>query len=652
MKDYVTLMEDLVERLNLWQDAYDNGKPIVSDLEFDLAYFELKELEKKYDYSLPNSPTIAIKFPVVSELLKVKHNHPMLSLDKTKEVDEIKTFIKKNPCITMLKMDGLTMSLTYTDGLLTNAETRGDGIIGENVLHNAIMIENVPKRIPMTEGVLTVDGEVICTYEDFEKIQETTDYKNPRNYASGSLRLLDPKQSASRKLKFVAWDSEIEMDTLSEKLDYLSAFFTVVPYAKVYNVDNTIEELKTKADELSYPIDGLVFKYNNCEYYDSCGRTDHHFKGGLALKFYDDLYETRLRTIHYSLGRTGVLTPVAVFDPVEIDGTTVERANLHNYSVMEEVLGTAYVGQRLKIYKANQIIPQVAEAEKLDYGYIVSHCGVTCDGLSGDLLCPVCQGGTKFVESNGITNIYCDNPDCSGKLINKLDHLCGKKGLDIKGVSKKTIEQLMNEGWLNKLSDIFTLKEHKNEWKKLDGWGEKSVSKIINAIEEGQNNQLWRLISSAGIYMIGTTQSKILADKFKSWSNFREAVDNGFDFTTIDGFGYSMDTRLHRYDYTEIDEVRKYLCLAEVTDKEDAAPASTSLDGMTIVITGKLKSGTRDQIKEKIELAGGKVTGSISKKTNVLINNDTTSTTAKNKKAMELGIPIISEDDFFKMYLS
>ena len=361
-----------IKCLNEWTKAYDEGHPMVSDKQWDDWYFEVQEYEMNYpNYIQPNSPTQVIHFEEVSELKKVKHNHPMLSLNKTKDIEEVKSFQGDKDCIVMAKMDGLTCSLHYEGGKLVSAETRGNGEVGEDILHNALIIPSIPKKIKYKDSI-TVDGEIICTYENFENWADK--YKNPRNFAAGSIRLLDSRECRKRGLTFVAWDIIEPKDTLhlfrtlGEKLNCLHIYgFEVVPnlYCNYNDFETILDFIRERAEERSYPIDGVVIKYNRVDEYEAAGRTDHHFKGGLAYKFYDETYETKLKWIEWSMGRTGVLTPVAIFEPIDIDGSTIERASLHNVSVMREMLGDcAYIGQKLKVAKMNMIIPQIVWAER------------------------------------------------------------------------------------------------------------------------------------------------------------------------------------------------------------------------------------------------------------------------------------------------
>ena len=651
-------MSAVVRKLNKATKAYDEGNPIMSDKEWDDMYFWLVEAEKYCGFKNPNSPTVKIHYSVVNELKKVTHNHEMLSLPKTKEIKEVIDFIGEHNFIAMAKMDGLTCSLRYLNGQLVSAETRGDGIIGEDITHNARVINTIPKYINYYDELI-VDGEIICTTENFKAFAE--DYKNPRNFAAGSVRLLDSRECEKRNLTFVAWDVikglEDENQLNYKLMNLIDLGFIIVPFVYVDNTNEKpnewfLNEIKTLSQANGFSIDGVVFKFNNVNYSKSLGKTAHHFNNAIAYKFYDELYETQLKYIDWTMGRTGILTPVAVFEPIEIDGAEVTRASLHNVSVMEEIMGDCcYAGQRIKVFKANQIIPQIASAEKMSYGEVISKGGISVDGFSGDLLCPVCGGGTSLIKSDsGTVNLICDNPQCGGKLINQLDHFCGKKGLDIKGLSKATLEKLINWNWVNSCYSIFELKDYRDKWIQMPGFGVKSVDKILNAIEDAKTTTFDKVISSIGIPLIGKTISKDLASKFASYESFREAIDKNFDFSIFEGYGPEMSKALLTFDYRPLDDiVNDHLTIIYEEPKEEKT--SNSLEGKVIVITGKLKHyKNRDALKAAIEAHGGKVSGSVTKNTSYLVNNDVTSTTAKNKTAKELGIPIITEEELIKIF--
>lgn len=634
-------IKELVEKLNYYTKLYDEGRPEISDKEWDDMYFELQKIERESGIYLEDSPTQRVNFQVVNKLNKIEHNHPMLSLDKTKDINEVQKFIYYNDYIAMAKMDGLTCSLKYVNGKLVSAETRGNGFIGEDILHNALQVKNIPKRIDFKDELI-VDGEIICTYENFKEFE--SEYKNPRNFASGSIRLLDSKESSMRKLSFIAWDciSGLEgIEKLSTKLLKLNVLgFTVVPFMSgEYSIDDTISTIQSIAQEAGYPIDGIVYKYDIISEYEAAGKTDHHFKGGLAYKFYDEEYETILRDVEWTMGRTGVLTPVALLEPINIDGSEVSRASLHNISIMDE-LGIRYQDTKVMVYKANMIIPQISKALPYE-GEIASLINIPA-------VCPICGEPTIIKGENGVRVLYCSNPNCEGKLINRLDHFFGKKGLDAKGLSKATFEKLIDWGWIENIKDVFKLKEHKKEWEKMQGFGEKSVEKILQAIEDCKSCSLDAIISAAGIPLIGKTVGKDLSKRFGSYSEFREAVESGFDFTSFGGYGWEMHKAISDFDYSELDYiVDNYLQIKE-NIKEDN---ELKLKDLTFCVTGKVHIWkNRDSLSAFIESLGGKVTGSVSKNTNYLINNDINSTSAKNKKAQELDIPILSEEDFKKIF--
>ena len=569
----------------------------------------------------------------------------MLSLDKTKDTDVVSSFIGSQPYLAMLKMDGLTCSLRYIGGKLVSAETRGNGLVGEDILHNALVVKNIPNKIDYTEELI-VDGEIICKYSDFEKF--SNEYANPRNFASGSIRLLDSAECAKRNLSFVAWEvvKGLEDNSFSKKLNSLSSLgFTVVDNVITKNYEEDIKLLKYFAEQKGYPIDGIVFKFDDVEYGKSLGETGHHFKNAIAYKFYDEEYETTLLDIEWTMGRTGVLTPVAILNPIDIEGTEVSRASLHNISIMEELLKYApFKGQKVYVYKANMIIPQISRSEELFMDTIVDKF----EYIHIPETCPICGGATKIVQENESKILMCDNPQCEGKLVNRIEHFFGKKGLDAKGISKATIEKLISWGWVESITDVFELSKHAKEWKNIQGFGEKSVTNILESIERSKSCALESIISAAGIPLIGRTVARDLAKRFNTYEDFRDAIRNGFDFTKFDGYGYEMHKAISTFNYTELDNiVEKYLTIEKNNDIINVE----KLKDLTFCITGKVHIWkNRDELSAEIEKLGGKVTGSVSKNTNYLINNDVNSTSAKNNKAKELGIQIISEEDFKKIF--
>jgi DNA ligase (NAD+) len=641
-------MQELIEYLNYHTKLYDEGKPDITDAQWDEKYFELQEMERATGIYLPNSPTQNIDYQVVNSLQKAQHNHPMLSLAKTKSIDEMNTFIGNKEFITMLKMDGLTCSLGYKNGRLVSAETRGNGIEGEDVLHNALVVKNIPKRLPKDID-LTVDGEIICTFEDFKQFEN--EYSNPRNFAAGSIRLLSSKESATRNLKFVAWDIingfEATCNTLNKKLEYLlSLGFDIVPFTimkKDFN-ETVIEDSKEIAKINGYPIDGLVVKYNQVAEYEACGRTDHHFKGGMAFKFKDEEYETWLKDIEWTMGRTGVLTPVAIFEPVDTGDSVIERASLHNVSIMKDLLWRPYKGQSLMVCKMNDIIPQVVSA-----GREISPTDFEGLEFTIPTECPICGGRLEVVCEVDTEVLICTNDACEGKLVNRLDHFCGKKGLDIKGLSKATLGKLVDWGWVKEPADLYNLNKRLQVWANIPGFGIKSVNNILNAIDNSKNPKLESFICALGIPHVGKTLSAQLAKEFKTYEDFKEAAIEKWDFTQLDGVAYEKASAIWNFDFTEADHVAEHMLGYEVT----GGPSSNILEGESICITGRLtQHKNRDELVKRITDRGGKVVSGVSRNTTWLINNDVNSTSSKNVTAQKLGIPIITEEEFINQFLS
>ena len=644
----VEQIQQLIGYLNFHTMMYDEGNPLISDTDWDKAYFELQELEKKYSIYFNNSPTQSISYEVVNSLEKVAHNHDMLSLEKTKALKEVKDFLGNVPYLAMCKMDGLTCSLKYENGYLVSAETRGNGKVGENILHNAKVIPSIPKIIPYKD-TLVIDGEIICTKEDFKEFEN--DYANPRNFAAGSIRLLDSNECSKRKLRFVAWDVIEGLNDgryLSDKLLSLRDFgFIIVPYCGYDDHERDISEITQMAELFKYPIDGVVFKFDDVEYGRSLGQTSHHFKNALAFKFADDTVKSRLFNIDWTMGRTGVLTPVAEFEDIELEGSTVSRASLHNLSVLWDVLGEKpYQGQEVDVFKANMIIPQIKSAvqyEELDDTVKVEFFEIPST-------CPICGKPTAQKTDLFSTFLICENPSCEGKLINRLDHFCGKKGLDIKGLSKATLEKLINWGWVSNYKDLFELKNHRAEWIKMPGFGIKSVDNVLNSIETSRECELPAFIASLGIPLIGSTASKEIVKVFPDWNSFMSAVESNYHFWDIPNFGFEMHSAITRFDYTEAKFLYDNYLVVNATQPQSSEVDST-LDGLSLVITGKLNHfKNRDELKALIEARGGKVAGSISGKTSYLINNDVNSSSSKNMSAKKLGVPIISEDAFIEMF--
>lgn len=632
--DIMNQIHNLIDKLNVYTKFYDEGHPVISDKEWDDMYFKLQNLENFYGIYFSDSPTQNINYQVVNKLNKVKHNHPMLSLDKTKSIDAIKSFLGNKDFICMAKMDGLTCSLRYLDGKLVSAETRGNGIEGEDILHNALQVKNIPNKINYKEELI-IDGEIICTYNDFKDFEK--EYKNPRNFASGSIRLLDSKESSMRNLTFIVWDiiKGLDEDRLSNKLLKANELgFTVVPFEVNLPEYKTIEQIMeiVKKSSSIYPIDGLVFKYDNCDEYISAGKTDHHFKGGIAYKFYDEEYETTLEDIEWTMGRTGQLTPVAIFTPIDIDGTEVSRASLHNISIMKE-LGLSHYNCKISVYKANQIIPQISQVIEDNNQEVIVYPSI----------CPICGCATSIHKDNDSEVLYCDNSDCEGKILNQLDHFCGKKGLDIKGLSKATLEKLMDWGWIENEKDIFMLFTHRTEWIKKPGFGVASVDKILAAIDTASETTLDKVIAAAGIKEIGSRVAKDIAAHYDTWADFRKETN----FLKIDGIGEVMNDNLINFVYKDIDYIVEHYLDIKSNQKEEV---NNNLEGKVFCITGKLKHfKNRTELQADIENKGGKVVSSMSSKVTHLINNDNTSTSSKNLAAQRAGIPIITEEEYLQM---
>lgn len=634
-----------VRELNATSEAYYNSdQPIMSDYEFDCKLDELKRWEEETGIVLSNSPTQNVGYDVMSKLEKSTHSHPMLSLDKTKSIDDLVKFSNGRDCVISLKMDGLTVLNTYEKGTLQKSETRGNGEIGEIITHNAKVFDNFPINIPF-DRKFEIEGEAIITKNDFERINTNGEYKTCRNLASGSVRQIDSKIAKDRHVHFVAWKVPFGLTTYTEEFRIAKDYgFEVVPYV-TYNsntddINEKIEQLKAIANEKSYPIDGLVISYNNVEYGKSLGMTGHHPKHSLAFKFYDEESVSTLKDIEWSMGKTGNLTPVAIFEPIEIDNTTVERASLHNVTILKDLeLG---IGDEITVVKCNQIIPQIKDNLTRSN---------TCEIPS---ICPICGQPTSIVKENDSEVLMCDNPDCKGKLLGKLTHAVSRDALNVDGLSESTIEKFIDLGWLNSIKDIYHLSEHEKELKSLEGFGKKSVDKLLVSIEKSRLTSLKRFLSALSIPLLGKSASEIIADSLNyEFDDFIKVMlsDGAWHFTNISGIGDALIKSLDDYfvkNYTDIIELSKEFTFE--TPRLILDEMNKTLDDKTFVITGSVKHySNRDELKNDIVLHGGKVSGTISSKTDYLINNDINSTSSKNTKAKSLNIPIISEEDFLAM---
>lgn len=634
-----------VRELNAASEAYYNSdNPIMSDYEFDCKFDELRKWEDETGIVLGNSPTQNVGYDVVSNLEKTTHSHPMLSLGKTKLVDDLIKFSSGKDCVISLKMDGLTVLNTYENGKLQKSETRGNGEVGEVITHNAKVFEDFPINIPF-DRKFEIEGEAIITKNNFERININGEYKTCRNLASGSVRQLDSKIAKDRHVHFVAWKVPFCLKTYTEGFRIAEDYgFEVVPYV-TYNsntddINEKIEQLKAIANEKSYPIDGLVISYNNVEYGKSLGMTGHHPKHSLAFKFYDEESVSTLKDIEWSMGKTGNLTPVAVFEPIEIDGTQVERASLHNVSILKDLeLG---IGDEITVVKCNQIIPQIKDNLTRNN---------TCEIPS---ICPICGQPTRIVKENDSEVLMCTNLDCKGKLLGKLTHAVSRDALNVDGLSESTIEKFINLGWLNSIKDIYHLSDHENEMKTLDGFGKKSVDKLLASIEKSRNTNLQRFLYGLSIPLLGKSASQDIAKACnQSLDTFTNALmDGGKDaFTYIDGIGDALGKSIIGYwnkNGSKIIELSKEFYFETPNIMLDEIPKT--LQGKTFVVTGSVNHyKNRDELKADIVVHGGTVAGSVSSKTSYLINNDINSTSSKNQKAKSLNIPIISEDDFLSM---
>lgn len=688
-------MQKLVAELNRYRDAYYNqNQSIISDKEYDRLYDQLVQMEKDTGVVYPDSPTQTVGYPVVSKLTKVKHNHPLLSLGKTTDIEEFANYFEGKPSIVMAKMDGLTCSLLYRNGELVLAETRGNGEIGEDVTHNARTITNLPQRIPY-DGELIVDGEVIITTNDFETINrplrekavkeaeekglsgtEFTEYvrkntyANPRNLASGSIRQLDSKIAAERKLKFVAWKlySAVSkegykirgLEYMEERFVYLAYLgFDVVPYHfisdsspvfadknnqnRVFFFESAIECIKNRCFEEAFPIDGCTAAFDNIAYGESLGMTGHHPKHTLAYKFYQEENETILRDIEWSTSRTGLVNPVAIFDPVEIDGTTVSRASLSNVSIIKELeLG---IGDTVSVIKANQIIPSITDNLTRSNTY------------EFPTVCPSCGEKLTIHCDNDRETLICENVQCPAQINDRIANFASREGMDIEGLSEKRIRFLLDKGYLSNFISLYTLHYLKRELEELDGFGESSVEKLLSAIEKSKTRKLENVLVAIGIPNIGKSTAKTLAnyclgkisEEDHPLSFFLYLCMNFHDWTSIDGIGIKTSGEINEYVHKNILEFAK---LADyITIETPETKTRTNIfGGKTFCVTGKLNIfHNRDELTSEIERLGGKIVSSVTSKTNYLITNDPDSGSGKAEKAKKFGTEILTEQEYINL---
>ena len=642
-------MKELVSLLNKASRAYyQEAQEIMSNYEYDRLYDELKELEDELGITLSNSPTVNVGYEVVSELPKERHESPMLSLDKTKEVEELKSFVGDQKVLMSWKMDGLTVVLTYRDGKLYKAVTRGNGEVGEVITNNAKVFKNVPVQIAY-QGELILRGEAVIGYKDFEKInQEIEDvdarYKNPRNLCSGSVRQLNNQITAKRNVMFYAFtlvqaDGVDFQNSRACQMEWLkSQGFTTVEYYMVTRdtVEDEVAKFSSKISENDFPSDGLVLTYDDIAYGRSLGRTSKFPRDSFAFKWADEIRQTKLLEIEWSPSRTGLINPVAIFEPVELEGTTVSRASVHNISIMEELeLG---VGDEIEVYKANMIIPQIAQ-------------NLTRSGVKDiPKVCPVCGGKTEIRQVSNAKALYCTNPECQAKHVKAFALFASRDALNIEGLSEATLEKFIDRGFIKEFTDIFHLDKWQEEIQTMEGFGEKSYKNLIANVEKARVTTLPKVIYALGIPGIGLANAKVICREF-SGDVDRMIHATAEELAEIQGVGEVLAGAFVTYfqDEKHVESLKRLLKELEIP-KEEESESQQIFAGVNFVITGSVEHfANRGEVKELIESLGGKVTGSVTSKTNYLINNDVTSTSSKNKKANELGVPIISEEQFIKM---
>lgn len=668
MGEKVKRIHELVKQLNEYRDAYYNrAESLVVDSEYDRLFDELKALEADTGVVLMNSPTSTVGYDVKSKLEKVSHDIPLLSLDKTKDVDELVKFMGNHKCLLMYKYDGLTVELIYNDGNLIQASTRGDGYTGEDITHNAKTFKNIPLTIPYN-GFLRVVGEAIIHKHDFQKINDNLPagekpYANARNLAAGSVRQLDSAVCDTRNIHFMLWDVLEGLDDLPTLDDLFPAsdsrrtkFFACerlgfeLPYAcrfeqesSAFIIQDAIEHMRDQAIEKGIPIDGMVMKYDSISYSKQKGGTSHHNNDGIAFKFEDETAETVLREIEWSMGRTGQLTPVAIFDPIELDGTIVTRASVHNLSYIKDY--DLNIGDKLKVYKANMIIPQILE------NISATERG-TKHGVQYPDACPVCGGSIRVEQVNDTESVYCDNPKCNGKKLGKFSHYVSKPAMNIDGLSEATLEKFINNGWLTDFTDLYHLNRYDKEIMRMEGFGKRSYDKLMTAIEASKSTTLTRLLISLGIPYIGKTASKAISnycagDPYK----FIELINDDFNWMQLEDFGEVMSASLKDW-FSDDDNFKLYHCIVghlniQIEKVITTPVADNPFNGKTVVATGSLQNFTRDGIGKKLEELGAKVGSSVSKKTDYVIAGEKAG--SKLTKAKELGVPVLTETEFMAM---
>ena len=649
MEKKLSRMKELVNKLNKASEVYYQGKDeIMSNFEYDKLYDELTALEKETEIILAGSPTQRVGYEVLSELPKENHPSPMLSLDKTKDVSALSSWLGDNEGLLSWKMDGLTIVLTYDGGKLTKAVTRGNGQTGEVITNNAKVFKNIPLNVPFN-GHMVLRGEAVISYSEFERINalltEEEQYKNPRNLCSGSVRQLNNEVTAKRNVEFYAFalvEAEgVDFNNSQEcKMKFMEQQgFSVVEYRRV--TSSTLQdEVKYFAEKISsndFPSDGLVLILDDIAYGDSLGSTAKFPRNAMAFKWADETADTKIVEVEWSASRTGLINPVAIFEPVELEGTTVSRASVHNVSIVKQLkLG---IGDTVRVYKANMIIPQIAENL------------TQSDSLTIPDKCPVCGEPTSIHEENSVSVLMCDNPMCLAKKIKSISHFVSRDAMNIDGMSEATIEKLIAHGVLHELADIFRLNNHKDTIVEMEGFGEKSYDKLVKAADKAKQTTVAKFVYSLGVPNIGLSNAKMIC---KAFDNDFEKVRNASveELVAIDGVGEVIaEAFVSFFNEKSVNDMVDELLEIVEFEKENKSDVKEDMAGLNFVITGSVKHfANRNEVKALIEERGGKVTGSVTSKTNYLINNDNTSSSSKNKKAKELNIPIITEDEFIKMY--
>ena len=650
MNHKIERINELVKKLNEAAKAYyQDAAEIMSNYEYDALYDELTALEKETGIVLASSPTVNVGYEILSELPKERHEKPMLSLDKTKDVQALKEWIGDKKALLSWKMDGLTVILEYdAEGKLAKAVTRGNGEIGEVITNNARVFKNVPLSIAH-KGGLVLRGEAVITYSDFYKINEEIEdvdakYKNPRNLCSGSVRQLNNEITAKRNVNFFAFSlvkaegMDFENSHEKQMLWLKSQGFDIVEYEMVTGdtLEDCVQRFASKIENNDFPSDGLVVIYDDIAYGESLGRTAKFPRNAIAFKWADEIRETTLKEVEWSPSRTGLINPVAIFEPVELEGTTVSRASVHNISVLEGLeLG---IGDTIEVYKANMIIPQIAENKT----------------RSGNLMipkkCPTCGGATEVRRIADAKALYCTNPECEAKKIKSFTLFVSRDAMNMEGLSEATLEKFIAKGFIHEFADLFKLERFAEEIREMEGFGEKSCKNLLASADKARNTTLPRLIYALGIQNIGVANAKMLAKQYH-YEIEELVLASAEELAAIDGIGEVIAKSIEEYFRDEKNQKILSNLLAEVTiEKPEENTGAQIFEGMNFVITGSVEHfANRNEVKAVIEARGGKVTGSVTSKTNYLINNDTTSNSSKNKKAKELNIPIISEEDFLKM---